>query len=340
MEITNINFLTIMIFFLVWFVILYSAFYAYDKMRIINLKFNWIKKNKFSYLKYVFLIMSFFILFASIFGIKIKEENKIDNSKWIDVVFVLDVSKSMNVADIESKNYIYTRLDFAKNAVADFVSKNTENRYSLVIFAWEAVSSVPLTNDKDIFLSVLNKVDYKNLTIQGSDFYSALALANERLNISEDKSKAIIFISDWWDDEDFKNKQYYEKLKDENIVYFVAWIWTPNWWKIITWRDVFGRLTYQTYQNEYVISKLNENNLKEINAWLDWTYQKLDKYSDINLFSKSLDKIEKKVIENNSFKNSVDATRKLSFISFTLFLLYLFLYLYDEKIYLFIKENE
>jgi hypothetical protein len=45
-------------------------------------------------------------------------------------------------------------------------------------------------------LSVLQNVDYKNLTTQGSDFLKAFELANNRTLISEDKSKAIIFISD------------------------------------------------------------------------------------------------------------------------------------------------
>ncbi|MDR3150334.1 MAG: VWA domain-containing protein [Candidatus Peribacteria bacterium] len=51
------------------------------------------------------------------------------------MVFVLDVSKSMNVADISSNDYSYTRLLFAKNAIAEFVANNSNNKYSLVIFA-------------------------------------------------------------------------------------------------------------------------------------------------------------------------------------------------------------
>jgi len=39
-----------------------------------------------------------------------------EKSNAIDIVFILDVSKSMNVADISSDN-TYTRLDFAKEAI-------------------------------------------------------------------------------------------------------------------------------------------------------------------------------------------------------------------------------
>jgi hypothetical protein len=41
----------------------------------------------------------------------------------------------MNVADISNSNYNYTRLSFAKNAIAEFVTNNSNNKYSLVIFA-------------------------------------------------------------------------------------------------------------------------------------------------------------------------------------------------------------
>jgi hypothetical protein len=44
-------------------------------------------------------------------------------------MFVLDVSKSMNVADISDGHYNYTRLDIAKKAISDYVVKHDNNRY-------------------------------------------------------------------------------------------------------------------------------------------------------------------------------------------------------------------
>jgi hypothetical protein len=120
-------------------------------------------------------------------------------------------------------------------------------------------------------------------------------------------------------------------MKNENIEYFIAWVWTKEWWRIITWRDVFWSLIYQTYNWQYVTSKLNENNLKKLATIFDWKYLKLDKYNDINNFSDEIGRIEKKVIENNAYSNDVDASRKLAFISFLFFVLYLILYLGSWK---------
>ncbi|MDR1944763.1 MAG: hypothetical protein LBQ59_01395 [Candidatus Peribacteria bacterium] len=81
-----------------------------------------------------------------------------------------------------------------------------------------------------------------------------------------------------------------------------------------------------------MISKLNENNLKKIAKIFAGEYLKLEKYNDINKFSNYTEKIEKKVIENNSFSTEIDASRKLSFLSFIFFILYLILYLFEGKI--------
>lgn len=330
MEFSNFNFF-ILIIFLIWiFIISYWAFLWYKKQENINKNFFWLKKWKKYYIKFVFLYLSFLLIFFSIFGLKTWQiwENK---SKWIDIVFVLDVSKSMNVADIKNGNYVSTRLDFSKQAIADFVSKHKEDRFWLVIFAWDAVSSVPLTNDHNIFLTFLQNVDYKNLTKQGSDFEKALDLWTKRLSYSEDRNSALIFISDWAD-EDYKvSEENLKDLKNDKIKYFVAWVWTKDWWKIISWQTPFWDLVYQKYNWNYVISKLNEGNLKKVNNILWWKYLKLDNFSDINNFSYDLEKLEKKVLLYNSVNVEKDFSRILAIFAFIFFLIFLSFYIFEKK---------
>jgi hypothetical protein len=96
----------------------------------------------------------------------------------------------------------------------------------------------------------------------------------DRFVSSEDRSKALVFISDWWDSDDVVNKSNIEKIIEQvkGITYFVVWVWTNKWWKIITWRDAFGRYSYQRYNWDYVVSKINKNNLKDIASSVDWDY--------------------------------------------------------------------
>ena len=338
MYFSNFNIFWVSIFLLLFLIVIYFFYVNYKKQLIINNTFKKLAKFKYFYIKNIFLLLSFFIVLLSIFWIKYWNE-KITNSTYgIDVVFVLDVSKSMNVADIKDENWYITRLSFAKNAIKDYVINNLNNRYWLVIFSWDAVSSVPLTTDKDLFLDVLDSVDYKNLLIWWSNFSKAMELWINRLLFSEDSSKALIFLSDWWEEVDLDTKQLKKLNNNKNIVYLFSWIWTQSWWKIIIWKDVYGRYSYQKYKGDYVISKLNEDNLKNISDIFDWKYIKFEQSSDINKFKNNLFEIENKIIETNFIWTKQDLSRYFSFISFIFFLLYLFLYLFEDNFYFFNKK--
>lgn len=328
MQFTNINIFSIFIFVFVISIVFYLFFLFYKKQSLLNTNFKKLSIPKYFFIKYLFLIFSFFILLFSLFWPK-WDVQITEKSDAIDIVFVLDVSKSMNVADISSDN-TYTRLDFAKEAIWNFVINNKQNRYSLVIFSWDAVSSLPLTTDIDIFLGVLKNVDYRNLTSQWTNFSKALKLAFNRLDYSENDSWAVILISDGWEQWDLWNL---ENLSfDDKIKLFVAWIWSEKWWKIITWVDVFGRINYQTYLWEFVISLLNEENLLYISKLFSWNYIKLDSYTRINNFNNYIKDIEKKVIESNLSIKS-DLSRYISGISFIFFVLFLLIYTTENKIY-------
>lgn len=328
MQFTNINIISILIFTLVIIIVLYIFFLSYKKQILLNLNFKKLSVQKYFFIKYLFLIASFFVLLLSIFWPK-WDISIIQENNWVEIVFVLDVSKSMNVADISSDD-TYTRLDFAKESIWNFVINNKNNKYGLVIFSWDAVSSLPLTNDVDIFLSVLNNVDYRNLTSQWTNFTKALELAFDRLDYSSEKSGAIVLISDWWEKEDLWNLA--NLGNDKKIEVYVAWIWSEKWWKIVTGIDVFGRINYQTYLWEFVISTLNNSNLEHISSLFSWKYLKLNSYTDINKFSSYMQDIEKKVIENNLSIKS-DLSRELTKISFVLFILFLIIYFFENKIY-------
>jgi len=328
MQFTNINIISILTFVLVISIVFYLFFLFYKKQSLLNSNFKKLSIPKYFFIKYLFLLFSFFILLLSLFwprwDVQITEK-----SNAIDIVFVLDVSKSMNVSDISSDN-TYTRLDFAKEAIWNFVINNRQNRYSLVIFSGDAVSSLPLTTDIDIFLGVLKNVDYRNLTSQWTNFSKALELAFNRLNYSEVGSGAVILISDWWEDSDLWDIDTIDF--DDKSKLFVAWIWSEKWWKIITWTDVFGRINYQTYLWEFVISKLNEENLNYISNLFSWNYIKLDSYARINDFTNYMKDIEKKVLQTNLSVKS-DLSRYFSNISFIFFVIFLLIYFTENKIY-------
>lgn len=333
MEITNLYASTFLIFITLLGLLFFVWYKTYNKQIQFNNKFRLLSSGKYFYIKYLFLILSFSIILLSIFWIKIWDKNIKNQNNWVDMTFVVDVSKSMNVADINNSDYSYTRLDVVKDSISKFVSSHSQDRFWLIIFAWDAVSNVPLTTDHDLFLTLLESVDYRNLLKQWSDFEKALSLWVDRFNYSDDRSKAIIFVSDWWDPEDKINSDNIKKIsqKVKWINYFVVWVWTNQWWKIITWRDPFGRYEYQKYNWEYVISKINKSNLKDIASALDWEYYNVSGVWDLSKLNNSIDKLEKKVIKTGVNWEKLDAGRFLAMISFIFFMVFLISYLFEDK---------
>lgn len=316
-------------------------YFSYKKQLIINDNFKKLSRKKNIFVKYIFLYLSFFILSFSIFWLKWSLNLFIEKDS-VDIAFVLDVSKSMNVYDINSESNPVSRLDFAKNAISNFVVNNPENRYSLVIFSWEAISKIPLTNDINLFLTMIDNVDYRNLTVQWTNFSEAFELWFDRLFYSEDNSKALIFISDWWENDDEVNENFLNNLREKNIndEVLIVWVWTKQWWKIVTWRDVFWRIQYHRFNWEDVISKLNENNLLSLKNILNWDYFKLDNINDLLDFSENIDKLEKNITTKNNFWEFIDYSRYLSFISFFFFLLFMIFSTFESKSYFLKKKYE
>lgn len=340
MEFTNFNIFKLIIFLIILLFILFIFYNNIINQKLFNNTFKLLSTNNFFYIKYIFLLLSFFSIFINIFWIKWEGREYNNENKWIDIVFVLDVSKSMNVADIKGNNSVYTRLDVIKDSISKYITLNTENRYSLVIFAWDAISIMPLTFDHDIFLSFLQTVDYRNLINQWSNFWKALTLWIDRFEKWNDRSKALVFISDWWDKEDSLSKNDILNITKgkEDISYFVVWVWTETWWKIIKWIDVFWNISYQTYNNQYVISKINSSNLLNISKNLGWEYFQVSDVDDLLKLNSYIKNLEKKalIINWNSSKN--DMWRFFTFLWAFFFVLFLFAYFFENKIY-FLKQR-
>lgn len=87
------------------------------------------------FIAFVFLIFSIVDLLGG------KEEIK-SSQKMNNVIFVLDVSNSMNAEDVEPN-----RLTLAKNLIINTMQKMTNDRVGIVVFAGEASSIMPLTTD-------------------------------------------------------------------------------------------------------------------------------------------------------------------------------------------------
>lgn len=233
----------------------------------------------------------------------------------------------MNALDFSDWEYAISRLDFTKALISQYIINNPENRYWLVIFAGDAISTSPLTTDHSAFLTFLQNVNYQNLNIQWTNLEKAVDLWVERLYSQkgdEDRAKALIILSDWWDEWEEVNFDYISSLLDAKTVSsFVIWIWKESWEKIPTGQDLFWNISYQKYKWQNVITKLNSKILSSLSSSIKWEYVKANKIEDLDTITSSINRLEKKAIEVAGWENKKDFWRILSIISVIFFILYL-----------------
>lgn len=303
-----------------WLLIVWYVFYINYKIYKKNKKhYSWLFIESFN--KYIFLAIAVILLLFWIFQLKWGEVKHKINAKWVDMEFVLDVSKSMNTIDIKYLTNITTRLNFVKKAISNYVAKNPNNRYWLTIFSKNPIWILPLTSDSNIFLTMLDGVDYKNLTKQWSDFSSAIRFWINRFT-DKKRPKVLVFVSDGWDDGDYKWLNF--KVPND-IKFVVVWVWTKRWWKIYLGQDEFWDINYQIYNWQYVITKINEKNLKNIANDLKAKYFHLSNIQDIYKLNDYLKNIQKKALNWSLITDKEDFTRYIVILAFMMFLIYLFL---------------
>ena len=108
----------------------------------------------------------------------------------IDIVMAMDISGSMLAEDFKPN-----RLEAAKQVAAEFINGRKNDRMSLVVFAGEAFTQVPLTVDHRVLLGQLEKIK-SGIVRDGTALGDGLATAINRIKDSDAKSKVIILLTD------------------------------------------------------------------------------------------------------------------------------------------------
>ena len=109
----------------------------------------------------------------------------------IDIVIALDASGSMAAEDFRPRN----RLTVAKELIAEFIRRRTDDRIGIVTFGSRAATRVPITYDRRIAEAILDKVEIGEHG-NGTAIGHALATSVNRLRTSKTRSRVIILVTD------------------------------------------------------------------------------------------------------------------------------------------------
>ena len=121
-------------------------------------------------------------------------ETRQSSAEGIDIVLTLDVSSSMELKDLDEGRK--SRLEVAKEVIAQFVDGRESDRIGMVVFAGESFTQCPLTLDYGILKEFLGGIEIAHESWDGTAIGMAIVNACNRLQDSDAKSKVIILLTD------------------------------------------------------------------------------------------------------------------------------------------------
>lgn len=208
-------------------------------------------------LKSVLFLFSIFFFFIALaqprWGYTLHEQK----SKGTDILFALDVSKSMLAEDVKPN-----RLEKAKFSILDFIKKLDGSRFGLIAFAGTAFLQCPLTLDYSAFRESLEQADPSIIYRGGTDIGLAIRTA-EPVFAKEDNFKILILITDGEDLEESGIAAANAAAK-ENIKIYTVGVGTIQG-ELIPVKDKNDGHDYlRDSEGKIVKTKLDESTLRKI----------------------------------------------------------------------------
>ena len=217
------------------------------------------------------------------------------NRKGIDIAIALDVSKSMLAADLPPN-----RLERAKQFIGKLMNEMPDDRIALVLFAGKAYLQMPLTTDHGAARLFVSSATPDAVPQQGTVVSNALSMSANVFNPTDKRFKTVILISDG-EDHDEDAVKTAKDLALQGVMINTVGIGSPEGAVIV---DPATGDNKRDEAGNTVISKLNEEGLKEIAAATNGLYTRLQGSDEaVILIKQQLSQIERKAFTDISQMN-------------------------------------
>ncbi len=176
-----------------------------------------------------------------------------------DVVFLLDVSRSMLAQDLAP-----SRLEHAKLAISDVIDRLRGDRVALVVFAGQAVVKCPLTLDYGFFRLALEGVSPDSVSRGGTKIGDALrTVLHDVLDNQAQRYQDVILITDGEDHGSYPLEAA-KAAGERGVRLIVIGLGDEKEGARIPVIDDQGRQTFLKYQGQEVWSKLDGTVLRQM----------------------------------------------------------------------------
>jgi len=277
-----------------------------------------------SILKILFIGLGLSFLIIALVNPKMGTKLKTIKREGVDIVFALDVSKSMLAQDIAP-----SRLAKAKQIISKTINNLGSDRVGIIIYAGNAYPLLPITTDQAAAKMFLQNASPDMVSSQGTAINEALKLAKTYYDNDEQTNRFLILISDG-EDHNEDNTTITNELAKEGIKVYTIGIGTTKGGPIPM--KIGNRLTgyKKDRKGEVVITKLHDDILKQIASEGKGKYlYGSNTTKTVGYIVNMLNNAQKKEFETKQFSDYRDQFQW--FIGFGILFLILDLLMFDKK---------
>ena len=275
-------------------------------------------------LKLIVLCLSLACMAVALVNPKIGTKLETVKREGVDVVFAVDVSKSMDAEDIAP-----SRIDKAKQLVTQIINNLGSDRVGIIAYAGSAYPQLPITTDYSSAKMFLNSMNTDMLSSQGTAIRDAIELAKTYYNDEEQTNRVLVIISDG-EDHAGEVASIAESATEQGIRIFTIGVGSEAGDRIPIKRNGVVQSYKKDQNGETVITKLDPATLQEIAAEADGEYINGNSTQEVvDKMASALNQMDKKEFEAKQFADFKDQFQW--FVAAALFLLIIDVFLLERK---------
>jgi len=283
-------------------------------------------------LKLVLLLLVFIFLSIALVNPKIGTQLKTVKREGVDIVFAIDVSKSMLAEDIAPN-----RLEKAKRLVSQTINELNSDRIGIIAYAASALPILPITTDYSTARMFLQSLNSDMLSSQGTSIIEAVKLAKDYYDDENQTNRVLCILSDG-EDHEFENQDIPSIVQDMGISIFTIGLGTVKGAPIPIKSNGLIESYKKNSEGDVVITKLVPQLLKDIALSSNGIYISGGNTEEVvDEIIEKLKEMDKKEFESKQFVAYKDQFQW--FLGFALFFLCLELFVFEKKTFWVEKLN-
>ncbi|RIA10981.1 Ca-activated chloride channel family protein [Flavobacteriaceae bacterium MAR_2010_72] len=277
-----------------------------------------------SVLKLFVLCLAFACLAIALINPKIGTKLETVRSQGVDIVFAVDVSKSMLAEDVAPN-----RLEKSKQLVTQIINNLISDRVGIIAYAGKAFPQLPITTDYSSAKMFLQSMNTDMLSSQGTAIDEAIKLGMTYFDDEEQTNRILIIISDGEDHGDLASSLA-EDAAEQGIRIFTIGVGDIKGGPIPIKRNGIILNYKKDNDGETVITRLNEETLKNIADKANGAYINGKNTSNVvDEIKEILSQMDKKEFEAKQFADFKDQFQW--FLAFAIFFLFIDIFFLERK---------